>query len=124
MDKYSDLQWCKELVTEKTKLNPSDLEPLLQVSAGKSADGVTVYRPYYVVARLLASRAQQVTRADVIEFVNPLEIYNESLKLQRALDQSMELIIPEGMEATDEILRPAGTTVKAFSGSVRSVGIW
>lgn len=99
---YKDKTQSKALVVERTKLPASsDLDSMLDVSAG-TLNGVTVYRPYYVCARVLGQRVMQLKAAEGATFVDPLLMILEFLKMQRAIDLAAGLIVPEGMEAVPD----------------------
>lgn len=93
------------LVTEKTSLSPSDLDTLLDVSAG-TLNGQTVYRPYFVSAKLLANRRVQIAQAEGAVFVDPLKVARELLETQRSIDLSLGLVVPSGSEAVPSLLWP------------------
>lgn len=122
---YIDRGTSASLVTEKTGLAPSDLDALLQVTAGTAVDpdtgeGVTVYRPYYVAAKLLATRRTQLTEAEGVGFVDPLKVAEEYLRLQAALDSAFGLSVPAGTEA---VMKTVVGQV-ARSGYVPVIGTW
>ena len=92
----------RALVVEKTGLAaPTDLDNLLTDSAGQTqADTpVTTYRPYYVAAYLLRTRVFQLIEGEGAKFLNPLQMADEYMSLQSALDSKLALTIPDGMEA-------------------------
>lgn len=104
---------CTTLVQGRTGLTPDDLDTLLEVSAGTRPDGVTkVYRPYYVTARLLATRKVQLTGGEGASMVDPLKVAAENLSQQQDVDQALELTVPRGMAArTNTLARPSASGV-------------
>lgn len=116
---YKTKASCATLVTEKTGLTPSDLDTLLDVSAGTAGD-VTYYRPYYVAAKLLATRRTQLVKAEGAEFVDPLAVAREYLGTQQALDAALGLDLPDGMEARISQLQPRTVS----GGSAATDGAW
>lgn len=99
---YEVLADAKSVVLEKTGLaEPNDLDNLLTISAGQTNEDspTTVYRPYYVAAYLLRTRVFQLEKGEGAEFANPFAVANEYMRLQRDIDNSMNLIVPSGSEA-------------------------
>lgn len=99
---FTSLTDMRALVVEKTGLTaPSDLDNLLTDSAGQTKDDtpVTTYRPYYVAAYLLRTRVFQLIEGEGAKFLNPLQMAEEFIDLQAALDSKLDLTIPAGMEA-------------------------
>lgn len=119
---YTDLEQMKALVTEKTGLSPSDLEVLLQVSAG-TKDGDTFFRPYFVCAALLDTQlhTRKLIKGEGAEFDNPSITVKGFLDLQNAIDQAEGLEIPPGMEATYKV--PSRMRGR-HSGAVTTEGRW
>lgn len=103
---YKDLAQSKALVTEKTGLTPSDLDTLLGITAGTDSADAVVYRPYYVAAKLLATRRTQLTQAEGASFVDPMAIAAEYLATQRSIDLALDLEVPSGAEALAKSLAP------------------
>lgn len=117
---YKDLTQSANLVTEKTGLTPSDLNTLLSVSAGTDEGGATVYRPYFVAAKLLSTRRTQLVQAEGATFVDPLSVAAEYLRAQRGIDLSLNLTIPKGSEALNASLAPR----IGGSGSASNTEAW
>lgn len=119
---YTDLEQVRALVTEKTGLAPSDLDTLLQVSAGIKDGVTTFYRPYFVCAVLLDTQlhTRKLISGEGAVFDNPSITVRGFLDLQRAIDLAENLEVPPGMEATYKNRR------KAFraSGAIPAKGRW
>lgn len=99
---FTSLTDMRALVVEKTQLDaPSDLDNLLTDSAGLTKDTVpvTTYRPYYVCAYLLRTRVYQLIEGEGAKFLNPLQMADQFMDIQSALDSALDLTIPDGMEA-------------------------
>ncbi len=98
---YRDSTQAAALITSLTGLTPMDLDALLTVSAGKDADGLDVFRPYFVAAWLLGRRdnTSKVLRAGDVHFDEHDKTVLSYLTLQAALDAALGLVVPVGMEA-------------------------
>ena len=95
----TDRTACVAVVTEKTGLAPTDLALNLGVSAGTDPSGTTVYRPYYVAARLLSTRKTQLLSGEGASFADPFEVAQQLMRQQLAIDRMLNLTIPSGMRA-------------------------
>lgn len=105
---YTDLTVMNSLVLTITGLTePTDLDSLLTDSAGKhTSDTVTVYRPYYVAARLLerALNTRRLQSADGAVFDKPITTIRALMRQQAARDEAVlednaDFTIPAGHEA-------------------------
>lgn len=93
--------------------NEQDLEfiaDLMLPSAGKTTEGVTVYRYYYVAARRLQTQLEmQAIKKDsgteLTGYVVPIETL---LNLQLAIDLSTPLVVPLGFSAQEALNQLCG----------------
>lgn len=118
---YGNLSACASFVTDQTTLEPDDLETLLEASAGKGADGKSIYRPYLVAALLLARMSHDdllLKAKDGITFGDPAATIAGWRAMQTALDAALGLTIPSGFPAV-VVTEPA--TRWPWSGSVKTV---
>lgn len=101
----------------------ADLDRLLELSAGKTDDGATVFRAYWVAA-LLETSKRQIIKAEGVEWDSVRDKLRGWLFLQSLEDKS--LTVPEGYEANVCSLIPCddpqGTiTAQPWSGAVETV---
>lgn len=89
---YTDLTAMSTLVTELAGTTPTDLDSLLTDSAGKHTnDTVTIYRPYYVAARILDRQANttRLREARGARFDPPAVRIHALRKQQATFDEAM-----------------------------------
>lgn len=118
---YTDENACASFVTDQTTLEPDDLDTLLEASAGKNADGETVYRPYLVAALLLGrlSHDDLLLKAENgVTFGDPEATKAGWRATQAALDARYGLTVPLGFLAVVTV-NPA--TRWPYSGAVNTV---
>jgi hypothetical protein len=105
---YTDDAVMNSLVLEITGLTePTDLDSLLEDSAGThTAATVTVYRPYYVAAKLLerALNTKRLQSADGAVFDRPAVTIRGLMRQQAARDKMLaedhaDWVVPDGHEA-------------------------
>lgn len=79
------------------------VESLIDESAAIDASGVTQYRPYYVVAKLLeqAPPHQQFGSADGVSFTGMVRPIASFLDIQLGLDLKYGWTVPPGFAAID-----------------------
>lgn len=100
---YTSLTASRDLVIEKTGLQPTDLDTLLAISAGtRPGEATPFYRPYFVCAALLdtALHTRKLLKGEGAEFDKPDLTIQGFLDLQAAIDRAEQLEVPPGMEAT------------------------
>lgn len=115
----TDLTVCAAFVTEQTGITPTDIKVRLGLSAGTDPAGVTVYRPWFVAARILANRKIQLLGARGADFVDPLLIAEELMRTQAGIDLRLGLTVPPGMEAVMRVIEAA------FGGfELNTIGTW
>lgn len=109
---FLDLTQSTSLVTELTGgLTPTDLTARVEASSAKDPEGVVVYRPYYVAARLLSDRPTQIESASGVQFRATKTIMRELYETQAAFDTRYDLDVPQGVQVRSESNRPLSSTV-------------
>lgn len=95
---FTNLTQCRALALELTGLEaePSDLEALLQATAGTKGSS-TYYRPYYVAARVLDRRLNALESAEGAVFRKLAASVRALDRQQKALDEALGLTLPEGV---------------------------
>lgn len=106
---YTSLSDMQTLVPEVTGVTaPSDLDNLLGDTAGKhTSETVTVYRPYYVAARILERvlNTSRLQEAEGVIFDRPAVTIRAFMRQQAAederwLDEHADYTVPAGHEAS------------------------
>lgn len=105
---YTDIAVMNTLVLGITGVTePTDLDSLLADSAGThTAAATTVYRPYYVAARVLERQlnTRRLQSADGAVFDRPIVTIRSLMRQQAARDRMLaedhaDWVIPDGHEA-------------------------
>lgn len=104
---FTDVSVMLTLVEELAGSAPSDAESMLSQSAGTHTDDtVTVYRPYYVAARILNRQlnTRRLRSARGAKFDSPSQTIAALMRQQgaeddRLADEHTDWTIPEGHEA-------------------------
>ena len=115
---YQNREVCRQLVTEKTGLNPSDLNIRLELTSGIDLDGVRHYRPYYVAAQLLRERPDVLVALPGGVEKDVQTAAKELMNTQAGLDGLLTLSVPPGAEATIKV------TPTLMSGTIPIVTSW
>lgn len=98
------------LADAPTDIDIEFMTDLMIPSAGKTREGVTVYRFYYVAARRLQTNleAQAITKDSGTELTGYITPITTLLNLQLAIDLSTPLIVPLGFSAQEAINQLCG----------------
>jgi hypothetical protein len=101
---FSDYQSNYDLVQITTKFSEDqavNVEIFLQESAATDAQGITQYRPYWVIARLFEQslKDQRLSSADGAAFTGLEKPITSFMDTQRGLDRKYGWEVPLGFEA-------------------------
>lgn len=122
---YTDREACRAFLAAQLVATgalaalPDDAETLLAASAGVTASGVAIYRPYLVAARLLDRRLHDdvLLSASGATFRAYADTVRGWLTLQASLDAAFGLTVPDGFGAS-----PPAAHLR--SGSTRREVVW
>ena len=92
---YTSLDTARTRALERSGSTDAILcDELLEITSGTTPAGITVYRPYYVAARLLRQRRQNLRAGDGAEFRRMTAEASDLENLQRQVDETQETTVP------------------------------
>ena len=98
--KADAIAMCKNRLDYDTDDDTFFINSMLDVSIGKTANGIVVYRPFYVAAKELEQRfANNLAEADGVKFLQYEKQIASLLALQVGFDLAEGLIIPPSFSA-------------------------
>lgn len=92
---YTLLETARARALERSgTTDTAPCDELLELTSGLTPGGVTVYRPYYVAARLLRQRRQNLRAGEGATFRRMTAEASDLERLQRQVDEALETTVP------------------------------
>lgn len=101
IDRFLGSVWAVERAKERAGITNESKDDtileMLQDSKGMTEEFPTVYRPYYVAAKMLEQdlNKQQISEAGDVKFTGLVTTINSLMGLQASIDQALGLIVPQ-----------------------------